>query len=60
MKWEKFVNTFGRERGSIINVNPPIHYKVFVSPHKQKYLLQKDSNGSCPFFLHLFPIKGCI
>lgn len=44
------MNTFKWGHGIIIDVNPPIHYKVFVSPHKQKYLLQKDSNGSCPFF----------
>lgn len=44
------MNTFKWGHGIIIDVNPPIHYKVFVSPHKQKYFLQKDSNGSCPFF----------
>jgi len=42
MKFVKFVHTFWGTRGTIITVKtPPIHYIVFATPHKKKYLLQK-------------------
>ena len=30
--------------------NPPIHYIVFATPHKKKYLLQKKAALSAVFF----------
>ena len=30
--------------------NPPIHYIVFATPHKKKYLLQKRRLTSCLFY----------
>ena len=47
----KFVHTFGGSHGTIITVKtPPIHYIVFATPHKKKYLLQKDSLSRCLFY----------
>ena len=31
--------------------NPPIHYIVFATPHKKKYLLQKRQLNQLPFLL---------
>ena len=36
-----FVHTYFRSYAIIIDVTPPIHYIVFATPHKKKYLLQK-------------------
>ena len=34
--------------------NPPIHYIVFATPHKKKYLLQKKAaDRRLPFFRYL-------
>ena len=32
--------------------NPPIHYIVFATPHKKKYLLQKRQSKDWRFYLH--------
>ena len=41
-KKSKIVQTFSGAHGIIITVKtPPIHYIVFATPHKKKYLLQK-------------------
>ena len=31
-----FVNTYWLGRAIIIDVNPPIHYIVFATPHKKR------------------------
>ena len=37
-----FVHTFFSACAIIIDVTPPIHYIVFATPHKTKYLLLKS------------------
>ena len=37
-----FVHTYFCSYAIIIDVTPPIHYIVFATPHKTKYLLLKE------------------
>lgn len=46
-----FVHTFFSACAIIIDVTPPIHYIVFATPHKKKYLLQKRQPNQLPFLL---------
>ena len=48
----KFVHTFWWTHGTIYIVKPPpIHYIVFATPHKKKYLLQKSQLIPLAFLL---------
>ena len=52
MKFVKFVHTFLLPHAIIYIVKtPPIHYIVFATPHKKKYLLRKGSLNGCLFTL---------
>ena len=53
-----FVHTYFCSYAIIIDVPPPIHYIVFATPHKTKYLLLKGAvalanifAGRQPYFL---------
>ena len=46
-----FVHTYFRSYAIIIDVTPPIHYIVFATPHKTKYLLLKRSATPLTFFI---------
>ena len=52
-KYVKFVHTYFETCAIIIGVTPPIHYIVFATPHKKKYLLQK-SQLPAGFFTVIF------
>ena len=49
----KFVHTFLLPHAIIYIVKPPIHYIVFATPHKKKYLLQKKTAYSAVFLLYI-------
>ena len=53
-----FVHTYFRSYAIIIDVTPPIHYIVFATPHKTKYLLLKRSATPLAFFIYLNIIMG--
>ena len=46
-----FVHTYFCSYAIIIGVTPPIHYIVFATPHKTKYLLLKRSATPLTFFI---------
>ena len=47
-----FVHTYFHSYAIIIDVTPPpIHYIVFATPHKTKYLLLKRSATPLTFFI---------
>ena len=46
-----FVHTYFCSYAIIIDVTPPIHYIVFATPHKKKYLLQKSQLIPLAFLL---------
>ena len=40
--------------------NPPIHYIVFATPHKKKYLLQKSQRTPLALLLYKNPINTIV